>query len=60
MLAHIRTKLEKKVQEVIYFSKGFNYNYMEFFGFDISEKLIATSGKGCRNKNTISTQSIKK
>ena len=37
----------------MYSSKGLNYNYMEFVGYETCDKLIWTSGKGRRNKNTI-------
>ena len=33
---------------------------MEFVDYDTCEKLIRTSGKGCRNTNTISKQGIQK
>ena len=59
-LAHIRTKLEKKGQEVIYSSKGFNNKYLEFVGYDTSDKLIWISGKGCISTTTISKQGISK
>ena len=47
-------------QEVMYSSKSFNYNYMEFVDYDTWDKLIWTSGEGCRNKNKISRQGIPK
>ena len=38
----------------MYSSKGLNYNYMEFVGYETCDKLIWTSGKGIRitNKST--------
>ena len=51
-------KLEKPGQEVIYSSKGFNYKYMEFFGYETCDKLIWTSGEGIININKISRQGI--
>ena len=59
-LAHIRIILEKEGQEVMYYSKGCNSNYMEVFGYESHDKLIWTSVKGCRNTNTISKQGISK
>ena len=44
----------------MYSSKGFNYNYMEFVGYETCEKLICSSGEGCRNTNTIKKQGIPK
>ena len=44
----------------MYSSKGFNYNYMEFVGDEICDKLVWTSEKGCRNINTITKQYISK
>ena len=40
----------------MYSSKGFNYNYMGFFGYEKREKLIWTSAGGYINTNTISKQ----
>ena len=37
----------------MYYSKCFNYEYMEFFGYEKRDKLIWTSGEYCRNTNTI-------
>ena len=34
----------------MYYSEYFNYNYMEFVGYEKCDKLIWTSGKGCRKK----------
>ena len=44
----------------MYSSECFNYNYIEFVGYETCDKLIWTSGKGCRNTNTISKQGIPK
>ena len=44
----------------MYYSKGFNYNYMEFVGYETYVKSILTSGKVFRNSNTISKQGIRK
>ena len=44
----------------MYSSKGFNYKYMEFVGYETCYKLIWTSGGGCINTNTIRKQSIPK
>ena len=55
-LAHIRRIPEKEVQEVVYYSKGFNSNYMEFVGYETYDKLMWTSVKGYRKTNTISKQ----
>ena len=44
----------------MYSSKCFNYNYMEFVGYEACDKLIWTSGEGCTNKNAISKQGITK
>ena len=52
----ISKKLEKSSQEVIYSSTCFNYNYMEFVGYETCEKLIWTSGESCRNTNTTRKQ----
>ena len=41
-------------------SKCFNYNYTEFIGYETCDKLIWTSGKGCRKTNLISKQEIPK
>ena len=43
-------KVEKEGKEVMYSSKSFNYNYMEFVGYETCEKLIWTSGEGIRFK----------
>ena len=59
-VAHIRKKLEISGQEVMYSYKSFNSNYMEFFGYETCDKLIWTSGKGCRNTNIIVKQGIPK
>ena len=42
----------------MYSSKGLNYNYMDFFGYEICDKLIWTSGEGFINTNKISKQDI--
>ena len=47
----MRSKLEKVVDEVIYASKEFNSNYMEFVGNYICDKLIWTPGELYRVKN---------
>ena len=44
----------------MYSYKCFNSSYIEFVDFKICEKLIWTSGEGCRNINTISKQVIPK
>ena len=44
----------------MYYSKGFNSNYVEFVGYETCENLIWTSGKDCRITNTISKQGILK
>ena len=44
----------------MHYSKCFNYNYTEFFGYDTRDKSICTSSEGCRNTNTISKQGIPK
>ena len=44
----------------MHYSKGFNSNYMEFVDYETREKLLWTSGEGCRNNNTISKQGIPK
>ena len=51
---------ERKYQEVIYYSKYFNSNYIDFIGYEKCDKLICTSGECCRNTNTISKQEIPK
>ena len=52
--------MNKADQEVMYYYKGFNYNYTYFIGYETCDKLIWTSGEGCRNTNTISKQGIPK
>ena len=52
--------MEKSSQEVMYSYKCFNSSYIESVGFEICEKLIWTSGEGCRIINTISKQVIPK
>ena len=59
-LAHIYGKLETLGQEVIYSSKYFNSNLMEFVGYDKNGKLIWTSGEGIIITNKISKQWITK
>ena len=44
----------------MYSSKGFNFKYMGFVGYETGDKLIWTSGEGCRHINTISKQVIPK
>ena len=44
----------------MYYSKGFNYNYMSFIGYETCEKLICKPGEGFRNTNTIRKQGIQK
>ena len=39
-------------------SRGFNFKFREFVGYETYEKLIWASSKGCINKNTISKQGI--
>ena len=39
-LAHIIIKLEQEGQELMYSSKGFNYNYMEFVDYKTRDKLL--------------------
>ena len=39
-VAHIRKEPEKSGQEVMYYSKCFNSNYMEFVGYETCDKLI--------------------
>ena len=39
------SKVEKLGQEVMYYSKYFNSNYLEFFGYETCDKLICTSGE---------------
>ena len=52
--------MEKAGQKVIYYYKGFNCNYMEFVAYETWDKLMLTSGKGCRNTATIRKQGISK
>ena len=42
------------------YSKCFNSNYMELVGYETCDKLIWTSGEGCRNKYTIIKHGITK
>ena len=42
----------------MYPSKCFNSNYMDFLGYETCDKLICTSGKGCRSTKTIIKQGI--
>ena len=44
----------------MYYSKGFNYNYIEFVGYETCDKLILTSGEVCINTNAITKQGIPK
>ena len=53
-------KKGKSGQKVMFSSKYFNSNYMEFVGYETCDKLIWTPGKGFRNKNTISKQDVPK
>ena len=53
-------KAAKSIQEVMYYSKFFNSNYMKFVGYETCEKLIWTSDEGFRNTNTISKHGITK
>ena len=39
---------------------GFNYNYMDFAGYETCEKLLCKPGEGFRNTNTIRKQGITK
>ena len=57
-VAHIRKKPVKVGEEVMYYSKCFNYNYMEFVSYKTCEKLIWKSSEGCRDTNTIRKQGI--
>ena len=38
--SHTRKKLEKAGQDEMYSSWGFNYNYREFVGYEIRDRLI--------------------
>ena len=38
--------MEKEGQEVMYSSKDFNSNYMEFVGYETREKFTYKSGEG--------------
>ena len=40
---HIRKKLEKEGEELMHFSKCFNSNHMELFGYETCDKYIWTS-----------------
>ena len=44
----------------MYSSKGFDYKYKKFVGYEICNKLIFTSGKSGRNTNTISKKGTPK
>ena len=44
----------------MYYSKGFKYNHLEFVGYKKCDKLIWTSGKVCRNTNTLIKQGLPK
>ena len=44
----------------MYYSKYFNSNYLEFFGYETCDKLIWKSDTVFRNKNTIIKQGIPK
>ena len=44
-LNHVRIKLVKAGQELMYSSKNFNSNYMKFFGYETCDKLLWTSGE---------------
>ena len=44
----------------MYYSEGFNSNYMGLVGYETCDKLIWTSGEVFINKNTISKQLIPK
>ena len=46
----ISEKTGKSGQEVMYSSKCFNFNYMEFFGYETRERLIFTQVEGRINK----------
>ena len=48
--------LEKASQEVMYSSKPFYSNHMEFVGYDMRDKLIWSSGEGSIITNTIIKQ----
>ena len=47
-------KLEKEGKGVMYSSKVFNYNHMQFVGNETCDTLTFTSCEGCRYTNTIS------
>ena len=59
-VARTRKKNGKSGQEVMQFSKDFNYNFIEFGGYETCDKLISTSSKGYSNTNIISKQIIPK
>ena len=44
----------------MYYSKCINPKYIFIFGYETCEKLIWTSGIGCRNKKVIIKQGIPK
>ena len=50
--------MEKVGQEVMYYSKCFNYKYMEFFGYETCDTLIWKSSEGDINGNIIRKQGI--
>ena len=39
-MAHMQSKLEKSSQEVLYYSKCINCNYIEFAGYETCYRLI--------------------
>ena len=53
-----KEKLVYLDQEVIDYSKYFSSNFIELLGYETRDKLIWTSGEGCRNTNTIGNQRI--
>ena len=55
-MAYMQGKLEKEEQEVMYSSKYFNSNYVEFVSYDTCEKNLCTSGEGRRITNKIIIQ----
>ena len=45
-VSHIRKKLKKSGQEVMYYSNCINYNHIEFVVDETRKQLIWTSGEG--------------
>ena len=44
----------------MYSSKGVNYDYIDYIGYETCDNLIRTSGEGCRNIDTIRKEGIPK